>query len=79
MFKNEIDKAVQKELNNYLNDDIIIYILTFLYGSCGLCSKKFYEYYLIKNCEIYKYYNIFDDRYFFPREMEKYRYLCLCL
>jgi len=66
-------------LNSYLSlpIELIDYIKNFLTGRCEKCEIVWDEYYLYKNCVIYKYYNIFDDRYFFPREMEEYTYLCL--
>ena len=66
-------------LNIYLSlpQDLIEYIKFFLKGKCNKCEVICDEYNLYKNCVIYKYYNIFDDRYFFPREMEEYNYLCM--
>ena len=62
--------------NLSLPHDIIKYIYSFLSGSCDKCMSITVEYYLYNKCVIYKYYNIFDDRYFFPREMEEYKLLC---
>jgi hypothetical protein len=66
-------------LNSLLSlpPDLIEYIKYFLKQKCNKCEVICDEYYLYKNCVIYKYYNIFDDRYFFPREMEEYNNLCI--
>ena len=62
-----------------LPTDIINYIYNFLSGKCEKCFCLTDEINLFENCIVYKYYNIFDDRYFFPREMEEFNYLCnLC-
>ena len=56
--------------------DISKYIFTFLSGYCKKCLSLTDEINLYNNCIVYKYYNIFNDNYFFPREMEEYKYLC---
>ena len=66
--------CLYKNIN--LPTDVIKYIFSFLICKCSKCSLEKDEYYLYKNCEIYKYYNIFDDRFFFPREMEEFNFLC---
>ena len=67
---------------NYLNYFISLpfelrsLIKSFLIGKCDKCLQYYDEFILFKKCVVFKYYNIFDDRYFFPREMEEYNLLC---
>ena len=61
---------------NKLPNELIDYIISYMFSDCEHCLKKTYYLDLQKNVIINKYRHIFDDDYYLPKESIFFKVIC---
>lgn len=61
---------------NKLPNELIDYIISYVFAECNHCLKKTYYLDLQKSVVINKYRHIFDDDYYLPKESIFFKIIC---